>query len=67
MAKMFWSIWLLVVILWLSSYTGLLLKLSVLISNFNKYVIAFIPSELLFLFVLIWFWLAFKVYQSVVH
>jgi hypothetical protein len=67
MAKIFWSIWLLVLVLGLATYSGLISKTVELVSNFNQYVIVFIPSELLFVFLLVWFWLSFRIYQTLTH
>jgi len=64
MAKIFWRIWLLVVLLWWVAYSWMINWIIEVISNFNSNVVVFIPSELLFIFWIIWFWLAFKIYQA---
>jgi hypothetical protein len=65
MAKIFWTVWLLVLVVWSWVFTRLLDQVSNIVINVNQFVVAFVPSELLFVFIMLWFGLWFRVYQAV--
>ena len=65
MGKIFWSIWLLVLVLWTATYSGLITESINLINNFNNNVVVFLPSEFKIFILLVGFGLIYKIYQSV--